>query len=100
MLCLSLHIAPCNVAIRSLLVAWSSNCCIAASSTKSMVASFKTSALKEVAAETGSCSAPVQFMWTTIGFTEKLSADVHPHRAHIHVVLIRKTPLQQQFYSQ
>ena len=29
MLCPSLHIVPCNVAICSLLLAWSSNCCIA-----------------------------------------------------------------------
>ena len=33
-------------------------------------------------------------MWTTIGFTEKLSVDFH-HKGHI--VLNHKTPLQQQF---
>ena len=37
-----------------------------------------TSALKEAAAETGSFLAPAQFMWTTIGFTEELSADFIP----------------------
>ena len=31
------------------------------------------------------------FMWTTNGFTEKLSTDCH------HRVLSRKTPLQEQF---
>ena len=37
---------------------------------------------------------PAHFMWTTIGFTEKLSVDCH-HKGHI--VLSNKTPLQQQF---
>ena len=37
---------------------------------------------------------PAHFMWTTIRFTEKLSVDCH-HKGHI--VLSRKTPLQQQF---
>ena len=46
-----------------------------------------------MAAETGGCSAHVQSMWTTIGFTEKPSADIH-------VLLSRKTPLQQKFYSE
>ena len=71
-LCLSLHIAPCNAAICSLLVAWSSNCCIAGSI---FIQKF---ALKEAAAKTHGFSPPAQFMWTTIGFTEKLSADFIP----------------------
>ena len=62
-------------------------------STESTVASFK----KEAATKTAGFSPPVQFRWTTIGFTEKLSADLIP-RARIHVVLSHKTPLQQQFY--
>ena len=37
---------------------------------------------------------PAHIMWTTIGFTEKLSVDFY-HKGHI--VLNRKTPLQQQF---
>ena len=50
MLCLSLHIAPCNAAICSLLVAWSSNCCIAGSSTHAVDGSFiQKLALKEAA---------------------------------------------------
>ena len=40
---------------------------------------------------------PTHFMWTTIRFTEKLSVDCH-HKGHI--VLSRKTPLQQQFDSE
>ena len=37
---------------------------------------------------------PAHFTWTTIRFTEKLFVDCH-HKGHI--VLSRKTPLQQQF---
>ena len=85
-----------NAAISSLLVAWSSNCSIVASRTKSMV---ETSALKEAATETGGCSAPTHFLWTSIGLTEKLSR-IRPHRAHKHVLLRPKTPLQQQIYSE
>ena len=54
------------------------NCSVALSSTESMVASFKNFHTKEAAAETGGCSAPTHFMWTTIGFIEKLSADFVP----------------------
>ena len=37
---------------------------------------------------------PAHFMWTTITFTEKLSANGH-HKGHI--VMSHKTTLQQQF---
>ena len=55
--------------------------------------------LKEAATKTGGFSSAVQFMWTTIGFSKKLSVDFIP-TAHIHVVLSRKTPLQQQFFRE
>ena len=113
----------CNAVIRSLLVVRSSNCCIAASSTESMVASFKTSAVKEAVAETGCCSAlasyqgtlfppptwpgyeassaPAQFMCTDYYWVHLITlCRFHPHRAHTHVVLSHKTPLQQQFYKE
>ena len=38
----------------------------------------KTSTLKEAVTETGGCSAPVPFMWTITGFTEKPSVDFIP----------------------
>ena len=89
-----------NAAISSLLVAWSLNCSIAASSTESMVASFK-----NVHTKGGGCrnwrlfssrSLHVDYYWVH----RKTLCSVRPHRAHIHVVLSRKTPLQQQFYYQ
>ena len=87
-----------NAAINSLLAAWSSNCSSAANSSKSIKwwLHSKPPTLKEAVAETGGCSAPAHFMWTTIGFTEKLSADFVPTKLSL---LSRKTPLQQQFYS-
>ena len=67
MLCLSLHIAACNAAISSLLVAWSSNCCIAASSTESMVTSFKNFCTKGGGCRNwqlfSSCSIHVDYYW-------------------------------------
>ena len=45
---------------------------------KSVVTSFKNNHTKEAATETGGCSGLAHFMWTTIGFTEKLSADFVP----------------------
>ena len=100
MLCPSLHIAPCNAVISSPLVVWSSNCCIAASSTESMVASFKNFCSKGGSRRNwrlfSSCSVHVDYYWVQ----RKTLCGLHPHRAHIHVVLSHKTPLQQQFYSE
>ena len=67
-----------STAISSLLVAWSSNCCIQLVAPSHWWLHSKTSTLKEVGTETGGCSAPTNFMWTTVGFTEKLSADFVP----------------------
>ena len=73
MLCLSFHIP----AINSQLVARSLNCSTAASSTNGGFIQ-KLLHLNDVATETGSCSAPTHFMWTTIRFTDKLSTDFGP----------------------
>ena len=98
MLCLHESSYSSNAAISSLLVAWSSNCSIAASSTESMVASFK-----NVHTKGGSCrnwqlfsshSLHVDYYWVH----RKTLCGLRPHRTHIHVVLSRNTPLQQQFY--
>ena len=89
-----------NAAISSLLVAWSSNCSIAASSTESMVASFKNFHTKGGGRRNwqlfSSRSLHVDYYWVH----RKTLCRLRPHRAHIHVVLSRKTPLQQQFYSE
>ena len=102
LLCSAWVFISSNAAISSLLVVWSSNCSIYI---LQLVAPSqwwlhsKMSTLKEVATETGGCSASAHFMfmWTTIGFTEKLSADFVPTE---HVVLSCKTPLQQQSCSE
>ena len=61
-----------NTTISSLLVAWSSNCSTAPSQWW-------------LHSKTSKCSAPALFMWTTIGFTQKLCR-LHPRRAQIYVV--------------
>ena len=56
--------------------------------------------LKEVTAETG---AVVQVSLTSCGLllgSPQTLCRLRVHRAHIHVVLSHKTPLQQQFYSE
>ena len=65
-----------NAAVSSLLVAWSSTVLLQLVAQSQWWLHSKTSI--EAAAETGSCSAPAHFMWTTIGFTEKLSPDFFP----------------------
>ena len=82
-----------NAAISNIVVVCSSNCSIAASSTKSMVALFtkRRQLWKLVVVQL--------FMWPTIGFAKTLCR-LYAHRAHIHVVLSRKTSLQQQCYSE
>ena len=86
-----------NAAVSSLLVAWSSSCSTAASSTESMVASFKNlhrgSHINRQLFS--SRSLRVDYYWVH----RKTLSRLRPHRAHIHVVLSHKTPLQQQFYS-
>ena len=76
--------------------AWSLNCPIEASSTESMVASFKKfpHQRRRLHAETGGCSS---CMLTSCELLLGSLCRLHPHRAHIHVVLSRKIPLQQQF---
>ena len=67
----------------------------AASSSESAVALFKTPALEEAAVETGSCLAPPSSHGLLLGSPKKALQRLHPYRGH--VVLSRKTPLQQQF---
>ena len=86
-----------NAAISTLVIVWSSNYSIAASSTVSMLASFTNfwRWLQKLAV--------VQVSLTSCGLllcSPKLSRCRLRARAHIHVVLSRKTPLQQQFYSE
>ena len=90
-----------SAAISSLLVAWSLNCSTAASSTESMVASFKNFHAKGGSHGNWllfiSHSLHVDCYWVH----HKLSAcRLCPHRAHIRVVLSRKIPLQQQLYNE
>ena len=86
-----------NAVISSLIVVvWSSNCPIAASSTESMVASFKNLRRRPQKL------AVVQLLLTSCGLllgSPKTLCRLRAHRAHMHVVLSCKTPLQQQFYS-
>ena len=82
-----------NAAISSLLVAWSLNCSIAASSTKSMVASFKSFHTKGGSHRNwqlfSSRSLHVNYYWVH-------SANFIPTELTT-LVLNRKTSLQQQF---
>ena len=90
-----------NTAISSLVVVWLLNCSIAASSTESMVASFKKFHTK--GARRPQKLAVVQLSLTSCGLllgSPKTLCRLCAHRAHIHVVLSRKIPLQQQFYSE
>ena len=79
-----------NAAVSSLLVAWSSNCSIAASSTESMVASFKNFHTNGGSHRSWQSHA-LTSCGLLLGSTKTLSR-LRPHRAHIHVVLSHKTP--------
>ena len=86
-----------NTAISTLVIVWSSNCSIAASSIVSVVASFKNFQRRQQKL------AVVQVSLTSCGLLLCLPKTLcrHcAHKAHIHVVLSRKTPLKQQFYSE
>ena len=77
----------------SLLVLWSLNYSSAASSSELNLASFKTPALEEAAAATGSCSVTPSSHRLLLGFTEKLPVDFVPTEV-TYVVPSCKTPLQ------
>ena len=87
-----------NAAITGLLVAWSPNHCIAASSTNSMVASFKNFHTKGGSHRNwwlfSSRSLHVDYC------SENSLLTSCPQSSHIHVVLSHETPLQQQSYSE
>ena len=84
-----------NAAISTLSVVWSLNCSIAASSTVSVLASFKNfrRRLQKLAV--------VQLLLTYCGLlylcSPKTFCRLCAHRAHLHVVLSRKTPLSNSF---
>ena len=82
---------PSNAKSSSRLVAWSSNCSSAAwslncssaaSSSKLILASFKTPALEEAAAEMGGCSAAPISHGLPLG-SQKTLCRLRPHRGHV-----------------
>ena len=85
-----------NAAISTLVVVWSLNCSIATSSTESMVASFKNLHTKGGGRRNWRLFSSRSLH---VAYYKKLCR-LRAHRAHIHLVLSRKTPLQQQFYSE
>ena len=90
MLCLSLHIPPMQrvAAYRYL---GPRTALSAASSSELTLASFKTPALEEAAAEMGGCSPAPSSHGLLLGSPKPLCR-LRPHRGH--VILSCKTPLQ------